>query len=147
MLQHTGYEAPGGGDGPFPPLPEPFLSEELDFFQRLVTVRKMWQSGALTCVQREVSGQGLLSAKHFPTHVAGEKLVIEFPGWQSVSRLQDYLFCFWPREQRIVRRDRAAGRHFVLVNAEGYGRGLLPKDAVGDCKQDSQLVLTLISCL
>ena len=54
----------------------------------------------LTCVQRQVSGQRLLPPKYFPTHVTGEELVVEFPGGQPVSCLEDYLFCFWAKRTK-----------------------------------------------
>lgn len=54
----------------------------------------------LTCVQRQMSGQCLLSAKYFPTHVTGKKLVVEFPRGQPISCLEDYLFCFWAKRTK-----------------------------------------------
>lgn len=75
----------------FPPLPVRIVLDKVSFLtvERLV-IQSADGLGArpwLTCVQREMSGQRLLSAKHFPTHITGKKLVIEFPGWQSVSCL------------------------------------------------------------
>lgn len=45
----------------------------------------------LTCVKGEVSGEGLLAAKHLATYRAGEELFVESPLGKSITWLSTHL--------------------------------------------------------
>ena len=118
--------------------------------------RSQWCRGRrprLTCVQRQVSGQRLLPPKYFPTHVTGEELVVEFPGGQPVSCLEDYLFCFWAKRTKAVWGiNKAMETHFCLVNIQvnvqhstfNLSQGLLLKKVAGELQATSGLHAPLL---
>lgn len=58
-----------------------------------------WVGGAqaLTCVKREVPGEGLLPAKDLPTHGTGVQLLAWPPLRSAVSRVQAHLVPVWKR--------------------------------------------------